>query len=158
MQKHTSSLKSGGVRWTDYRHSGTNVRSCLRQSRIRKPLRALPMEKNIFQVLGIKSSTFGIKTRPKPRGGLIKMNIRGSDGLMKPTPSPYNDNAPDHSGGMGLVTSTSGFATMLKDLLKPSPAQLRAETVDLMFKPQFPLGSDQYKGLLTQNVSVYSSV
>lgn len=114
------------------------------------------MEKNIFHVLGMNSSTFDIKTRPELENRLIQMNTRGTDGILNATHSPYNNAAPEHSGGMGLVTSVADFAAVLKDLLKTSPSLLKAETVESMFQPQFSLGSVQHKGLLAQEVGVSS--
>jgi CubicO group peptidase (beta-lactamase class C family) len=115
------------------------------------------MEKNLFQVLGLKSSTFDLKARPELENRLIEMNNRGSDGILVAIPSPYANPAPEHSGGMGLVTSVADFAAVLKDLLKISPALLKAETVESMFRPQFSVGTVQYKGLLAQQVCFHSS-
>lgn len=114
------------------------------------------MEKSIFQPLGLKSTTFDPHSRPDLEARLIEMSSRDSNGILSAIPSPYNSAAPEHSGGMGLVTSTADLSAVLKDLLQEEPSLLQRQTVELMFQPAFPVGSIEHRGFLEQKASPHS--
>lgn len=83
------------------------------------------------------------------------MWLRNHIGELVPISSPYPVDAQDDSGGMGLITSSSDFASVLRDLLRDTPLLLKVETVETMFIPQFQHGSPMYDGLLKQKVRFF---
>ncbi|KAH0432212.1 hypothetical protein CcaCcLH18_06567 [Colletotrichum camelliae] len=108
------------------------------------------MEEHIFKPLGLRRSTFNLRQRPDIEKDASQMWLRNDTGKLVPIPSPYPVDAQDNSGGMGLITSTSDFASVLRDLLRDSPLLLKAETVETIFTPQFQHGSPMYDGLIKQ--------
>ncbi|KAF7553040.1 hypothetical protein G7Z17_g3892 [Cylindrodendrum hubeiense] len=108
------------------------------------------METHLFQRLGLKRSTFHLSERSDIKENLAQMFSRTKDGTLVPIPSPYPEDARDASGGMGIVTSSSDFIEILRDLLKDEPLLLKKETVSAMFTPQFATGTPQYRGLVAQ--------
>lgn len=110
------------------------------------------MRDHIFKSLGLGRSTFKLSQRRDMEEQAAQMWLRGEGGKLVPIPSPYPIDARDDCGGLGLITSTSDFVSVLKDLLRESPVLLKAETVEAMFTPQFQHGSPMYDGLLKQMV------
>lgn len=110
------------------------------------------MDSHIFQRLGLKRSGFHLSERSDIKENLAQMFSRTKDGLV-PMQSPYPADARDASGGMGIVTSTSDFVEVLRDLLKDEPVLLRKETISVMFTPQFATDSPQYRDFVAQEVS-----
>ncbi|KAF0331815.1 beta-lactamase family protein [Colletotrichum asianum] len=108
------------------------------------------MDENIFKPLGLRRSTFHLQQRPDIEKDAAQMWLRNDTGELVPIPSPYPVDAQDDSGGMGLITFTSDFASVLRDLLRDTPLLLKVETVETMFIPQFQHGSPMYDGLLKQ--------
>lgn len=110
------------------------------------------MEDHIFKPLGLGRSTFKLSQRRDMEEHAAQMWLRSEGGQLVPIPSPYPVDAPDDCGGLGLITSTSDFVSVLKDLLRESPVLLKAETVEAMFTPQFQHGSPMYDSLIKQMV------
>ncbi|KAM5343948.1 hypothetical protein ACJ41O_012485 [Fusarium nematophilum] len=111
---------------------------------------AVYMEERIFKPLRLTKSTFHLPARPDIQASLAQMWNRAEAGELVPIPSPYPPDVRDDSGGMGLVTSTSDFISVLQDLLRDNPVLLRPDTLADMFKSQFETGTPQYRGLLKQ--------
>lgn len=115
------------------------------------------MQDNLFKSLGLRSSTFHPSTRPDILTNLAQMWHRADTGELSPIPSPYPLDAQDDSGGMGLITSTSDFISILQDLLKEKPVLLKPDSVAAMFTTQFETGTRQYEGLVGQEVRSVST-
>ncbi|KAG5800958.1 hypothetical protein H9Q69_000085 [Fusarium xylarioides] len=107
---------------------------------------------NLFEPLGLQSSTLRPESRPDILANLAQMWHRSDTGELNPIPSPYPLDARDECGGLDLVTSTSDFVVILQDLLKDVPVLLEAASVAMMFTPQFGPATRQYQGLIEAEV------
>ena len=114
------------------------------------------MQRKLFKPLGLERSTFRPATRPDILADLAQLWRRSDTGELIPIDSPYPLYARNDSGGMGLITSTSDYVAILRDLLKEKPVLLKKESVEEMFTPQFETGTSQSKGLIQQEVGFLS--
>lgn len=110
------------------------------------------MQKNIFEPLGMKSSTFFIKKHPELEKRLVPITQRSADGGLQTGRSSHGDKPAEESGGGGLCMSPEDYLAVLKDLMQPEPKLLSTEFVDVLFKePQLKEGTPamtHFKGMM----------
>lgn len=85
------------------------------------------VQENIFNPLGIASSTYHPQSNPELSSRLLQTVRRGPEGLVPVDEEP-----------IGLISSVSDLLSLLADLLAPSPTLLTEETASLLFTPQVP--------------------
>ncbi|KAF2807274.1 beta-lactamase/transpeptidase-like protein [Mytilinidion resinicola] len=109
-------------------------------------------DENIFKPLGMDSTTWRLDKKPAVAERLMPISLRAPDGKLVPGPTNFISEKPlvDELGGSGLHTSVPDYTRVLADLLKESPALLKKETVDMMFTPQFEVGSKSHEGEFKQ--------
>lgn len=111
------------------------------------------MEANVFGPLRLTSSTLRLpEARPEIEKRLLQMTTRTEKGELVGTVSPLPENAEADSGGMGLITSTADFVSILSELLRDDSVLLTKESVEQMFTPQFEASGPRYDGLMAQQV------
>lgn len=108
-------------------------------------------QKNIFDPLGLTSSTFHPGKRTDILERIVDMSFRGNDGKLIPGTVPIPLDPETDSGGMGLVSTVPDIRAILADILSEEPKLLKRSTVDEMFKPQFDTHGPQAQGLLAMN-------
>lgn len=97
------------------------------------------MEKNIFQPLGMNSTTFRLKDREDIRSRRADMALRTADGAVVPSPTRFfSDNASDDHGGGGLFSCAEDYVKLLVSVLKNDGTLLTPPTMDLLFTPCLP--------------------
>lgn len=114
------------------------------------------MRENIFDVLGMDSTSFHVKhkdierllmpmtTRPAPDVALI--SGYGPDEPLKALLEPD-----DEFGGAGLFSNTEDYLKLLKSMLRDDGKLLKSESIDLMFAPSI---SSSAQALLNTTLSV----
>lgn len=106
-------------------------------------------QKNIFEPLGMTSTTFRLEKHPEIKERLVNTAERTEDGGLKEAKKPWPDYAPEDCAGGGLYSSVPDYIKVLGDLIKDEPTLLKRETVEReMFVPQLPKGSNAHNGLL----------
>lgn len=109
------------------------------------------MRENIFDILGMKATSFYVQDKPEMKEKLVGVAMRKEDGTLGAIPAPNNDTPIDASGGTGLYSSPDDFVKVLQDLLQDEPKVLSKEYADMLFSPlQLPEGSSTLKALRTQ--------
>ncbi|KAF2492714.1 beta-lactamase/transpeptidase-like protein [Lophium mytilinum] len=105
-------------------------------------------EENIFTPLKMESTTWRLDQKPSVEERLMPISLRMPDGKFVTGPANFVSERPivDELGGAGLHTSVPDYTRVLADLLKESPTLLKKETVDMMFTPQFEVGSKPHDG------------
>lgn len=63
------------------------------------------MRENIFDVLGMKATSFYVQDKPEMKEKLVGVAMRKEDGTLGAIPAPNNDTPIDKSGGTGLYSS-----------------------------------------------------
>jgi CubicO group peptidase (beta-lactamase class C family) len=108
---------------------------------------------NVFQVLGMRDSTF----RPKLLAGReerlarsAKFAFRSPDGTLGAGPAPLPDEHPLESGGAGLFTTARDYAKLLQGLMQGR--LLGKEGMELLSSPQ--LDSKLQKDLMEKVASM----
>lgn len=103
------------------------------------------MTENIFEVLGMRDSTF----RPKLLAGqeeraarTASFAFRSPDGTLEAGPSPLPDDHPLESGGAGLFSTARDYAKLLQGVMQGR--LLGREGTEILFRPQLdgPLQAD----------------
>jgi CubicO group peptidase (beta-lactamase class C family) len=92
--------------------------------------------KNIFEPLGMSSTTFHLETNEDIRGRLVAMSTRTEQGSLVSGGSQIADPAEDDLGGIGLYSSASDYLRLLGDLVREKPTVLSLASVEEMFTPQ----------------------
>lgn len=96
-------------------------------------------QKNIFQPLGLKSTTFRIGSRPDLLARRATISLRGSPrGALAATNNPQPDNPPFDGGGQGLHSTASDYARVLGALLDGGRGILKESTIRDLNQPQLP--------------------
>lgn len=108
------------------------------------------LQEHVFRPLHMRSTTFRLAQHPDIAARLAKVSAKVGPGQFVTVPRPFPENAAEDAGGAGLFSSVEDYLQLLGDLLKPEPTVLRAETVDLMFTPQFDESSKPAAGLAAQ--------
>jgi len=97
------------------------------------------MQKNIWEPLGMNSTTFNIDKHPNLQKRRVDMSIRNAEGNVEALPMPvYASPAKDDCGGIGSYTTAPDYMKLLEALLRSDVRILKPATVDEMFKPQLP--------------------
>ncbi|KAJ3536865.1 hypothetical protein NM208_g6543 [Fusarium decemcellulare] len=96
------------------------------------------LQKNVFEPLGMKSTTFRLERYPEIQRRLISTAERGPEGVLRPTKRLWPDIARDDCVGAGLYSSVSDYEKILLDIIKDKPTLLRKGTVEAeLFSAQF---------------------
>jgi CubicO group peptidase (beta-lactamase class C family) len=95
-------------------------------SRLTKQRLQQYIQENIFNPLGMTSSTYQPQTHPELAARALQMVRRDGDRLL-PVNYPLKE----------LIVSVPDLGILLADLISPSSLLLEAETQDLLFMPQF---------------------
>lgn len=114
------------------------------------------MQKYLWDPLGIKHITFHQELKPEVRKSLVKMSMRGKQGmrgLAMPTEEKvewtdellYEDPWVDEFGGAGAIGSAIEYMKILHSICSDDGKLLMSETIDEMFTPQ--LGVESQKAL-----------
>ncbi|KAL1634561.1 hypothetical protein SLS56_002254 [Neofusicoccum ribis] len=127
------------------------------------------VQERVFGPLGLRDSTFRLKSREGVRERLVEMALKdgggavyGVEGVKGLVPAEgamvgLADPVAECLGGSGLYSSVPDFLALLRDLLAPEPKLLRKETVDQMFEPQMERGGKAQE-MLAGNPWMYSSM
>ncbi|KAJ3940587.1 uncharacterized protein N0V96_009592 [Colletotrichum fioriniae] len=99
------------------------------------------MKTNIFEPLGMNSTTFHPDRDTAIKERLVETSTRISDGTLVPMEGPYPAVTEDDSGAMGLVSSVPDLAKLTNDLLQTKPTLLSEESLKELFSPQFSADS-----------------
>lgn len=100
------------------------------------------MKQNIFEPLGMKSSTFFIKKHPDLEKRLVKIVQRSAEGGLEMGKSANGDDPAEASGGGGIYMSAEDFLAVLKDLMQLEPKLMRANFAQMFFsRPQLKEGT-----------------
>jgi CubicO group peptidase (beta-lactamase class C family) len=84
------------------------------------------IQENVFDPLGMKSSTYSPREQPDIRSRLLRTVRRENDTIMQ---SDYDFGAP--------ISNASDIMAILADLISSKPKLLNRSTADLFFVPQF---------------------
>lgn len=100
------------------------------------------MAENIWDRLGMKSTTFRLRERPDVQEQRAEMTSRGPSGALGPSPRPFfPENAPDDYGGGGIYSSPGDYIKVLISLLKDDGTLLKPASTALLFAPCLPPAS-----------------
>jgi CubicO group peptidase (beta-lactamase class C family) len=99
------------------------------------------MAENIWNPLGMKSTTFRLQERPDIKNRRAEMTARLPSGLGPNPRTIFPDNAPDDHGGGGVFSSPEDYIKVLISLLKNDGTLLKPASTDLLFEPCLPPGS-----------------
>ncbi|KDQ20178.1 hypothetical protein BOTBODRAFT_152803, partial [Botryobasidium botryosum FD-172 SS1] len=92
---------------------------------------------NIFDPLGMTSTTFRLESRPDLASRKVDMTHRAPDGTLTSIPPPYPQPAEYDLGGLGLYSTVEDYGKILRAILQGSTGGiLKRETIDEIFKPQ----------------------
>lgn len=89
----------------------------------------------------MESTTFHLWFKPEIIPRFLQPVYSLPDGSLIPGILPYPHPPADEYGGNGLRSSVPDFMRILHDIISPTPILLKAETVSLLFAPQFSPGS-----------------
>ncbi|KAK7423839.1 hypothetical protein QQZ08_008883 [Neonectria magnoliae] len=95
------------------------------------------LKANVFDPLGMTSTTFHPDRDPNVEKHLVETSTRISDGTLVPMQGPYPAVTEDDSAAMGLVSTLNDMAKLTLDLLQPESKLLKAESLTELFTPQF---------------------
>ncbi|KAI1373876.1 putative D-aminoacylase, partial [Hypoxylon crocopeplum] len=100
------------------------------------------MDQNIWQPLGMTSTSFRLLERPDIHARQADLSIRGTDGLLSPHPEPFfpQDTPTDHGGG-GVYTCPQDFVKVLAACTTSDPKLLTPASYDLLCEPSLPAKS-----------------
>ena len=100
------------------------------------------MQKNIWEPLGMKLTTFRPSLNPAVREGLVESVCRSPDGKLIPSTFedwfPGGDKVEDDYGGAGLFSCAEDYIKLLSSLLMNDGNLLMHKTVEELFRPQLP--------------------
>ncbi|OAP64035.1 hypothetical protein AYL99_00007 [Fonsecaea erecta] len=96
------------------------------------------MKKNIWDPLGMGSTSFRLGENERVRSRLCATTARTTEGDLVPADPYPNPNPKDDLGGGGMYSSAEDYIKVLISLLKNDGILLKSETVDMMFTPQLP--------------------
>jgi CubicO group peptidase (beta-lactamase class C family) len=100
------------------------------------------MAENIWDRLGMNSTTFRLQERPDVQNQRADMTTRGPGGILGPSTGPiFPENAPDDHGGGGIYSSPRDYIKVLISLLKNDGTLLKPASTDLLFAPCLPPAS-----------------
>ncbi|KIX92079.1 uncharacterized protein Z520_12233 [Fonsecaea multimorphosa CBS 102226] len=94
------------------------------------------MKKNIWDPLGMASTSFRLGQNERVRSRLCATTTRTPEGDLVPADPYPNPNPKDDLGGGGLYSSAEDYIKVLISLLKNDGTLLKPETVNMMFTPQ----------------------
>jgi len=95
------------------------------------------MQKNIWQPLGMNSTTFNIDKNPGLQKRRVDMSVRNAAGHVEALPAPlFASPAQDDCGGIGVYTTAPDYMKVVEAFLRSDDRILKPATVDEMFKPQ----------------------
>ena len=77
------------------------------------------MKANVFEPLGMTSSTFFIKKYPKLQDRLVAITQRSAEGGLQEGKSANSDDPSEASGGGGIFMSPEDYLKVLKDIIAP---------------------------------------
>jgi CubicO group peptidase (beta-lactamase class C family) len=100
-------------------------------------------QQNIFNPLGMASTTFRLLNHPHVASNLMKMHARNKDGKVEEVESIYPIDPKIDMGGSNLYTSGPDFVKFLSGLLSGGTL-LHPETADIMFNYRLP-DTDNFK-------------
>lgn len=96
-------------------------------------------QQNIFQRLGLNSTTFRIGTHPELLTRRAAVSLRAvSRGPLVATRNPQPDNPPFDGGGQGLHSTAADYAKVLGALLDGGRGILQESTIRELNQPQLP--------------------
>ncbi|KAF3005246.1 hypothetical protein E8E14_004599 [Neopestalotiopsis sp. 37M] len=95
------------------------------------------MKENIFDPLGMKSSTFHPDLEPEIQQRLVEVSTRISDGSLVPGLPLFPLVTEDDSGAMGLVSTLSDMTKLTTDLLQDTPKVLTQASIEELCRSQF---------------------
>jgi CubicO group peptidase (beta-lactamase class C family) len=100
------------------------------------------MDQNIWQPLGMTSTSFRLAERPDIRARKADLAERGADGGVLPHPTPFfpEDTPTDH-GGAGVFTCTQDFVKVLAACVDSDPKLLSPAGYDLLCEPSLSAAS-----------------
>lgn len=96
------------------------------------------MRENIWNPLGMNSTTFRLRDRPDIESRLSGLTFRRETGELMDIPRPYPDPAPRDMGGVGAYSSVSDYMKLLTSLLRNDEKILAKQSVTELFKAQLP--------------------
>ncbi|OIW30087.1 putative D-aminoacylase, partial [Coniochaeta ligniaria NRRL 30616] len=100
------------------------------------------MDQNIWQPLGMTSTSFRLAERPDIRALKADMSQRGADDTLQPSPVPFfPEDAPTDHGGAGVFTCTRDFIKVLAACVDGDPKLLTPASWDLLCEPSLPAAS-----------------
>lgn len=95
------------------------------------------MKENIWDPLGMSSTTFHLEQEADIRRRLASMSVRLPSGDLAPLGHQLlADPAKDDLGGAGAYSSASDYIKVLASILRNDGVLLRTESIDEMFTPQ----------------------
>lgn len=95
------------------------------------------MKENIWDPLGMTSTTFHLEHEEHIRTRLASTSVRLPSGDIAPYTDPLlADPARDDIGGAGAYSSASDYIKVLASILRNDGVLLRTESIDEMFTPQ----------------------
>lgn len=95
------------------------------------------MEKNIWEPLALKSTTFHLSQRSDIAARRLDMSMRVADGSLINSPTRlWSEKYADDHGGGGLYSCSSDYVRFLSGLLAPNSKLLKPESLDDLFRPQ----------------------
>ena len=101
------------------------------------------MQTNIFEPLGMNSSTFFIQRHPELQDKLVAITQRSAEGGLQEGKSANGDDPAEASGGGGMFMSPEDYLKVLKDIIAPDGKLLRPNVAQMLFsyKPQLKEGT-----------------
>lgn len=96
-------------------------------------------QQNIFQPLGLKSTTFRIGAHPELHARRAAVSLRSVPrGPLVATSNPQPDNPPFDGGGQGLHSTATDYTKILGALLDGGRGILQESTIRDLNQPQLP--------------------
>ncbi|KAI1810407.1 beta-lactamase/transpeptidase-like protein [Poronia punctata] len=106
------------------------------------------MQENVFQPLGMTSTSYRPKTIPGSEARSLALAFSDEKGVLGPGPSPVPEEYPFEQGGCGLFSAPADYARLLHGIL--GHKVLKPETTDLLFAPQL---NDIQRGIVMENAA-----
>ena len=95
------------------------------------------MKENIWDPLGMTSTTFHLEEQEDVRTRLASMSVRLPSGEIAPfNVSVLKDPAKDDLGGAGIFSTATDYLRILASILRNDEKLLKKESVEEMFTPQ----------------------
>jgi CubicO group peptidase (beta-lactamase class C family) len=107
------------------------------------------MQTNIWDRLGMSSTTFRLASRPDISDRRPDMTLRLGDGTLIKSPTKFfSENAVDDCGGGGCYSTAADYIKVLISLLANDEVLLKKASVDLLFQPQLQNRGQAFKEAL----------